>query len=91
MPTFDSPGTEAQGKVNADIRNATIGPLRGATAHVDATLMGKSLMANVHFDSRSFGRVDINTSTSSSDGQPALFEGLGASDWRRAESTGKFP
>lgn len=62
--------TEAQGKIDANIRNATIGPLRGATAHLDATLMGKSLIANAHFDSPSFGRLDINTSTVHLTGSP---------------------
>ena len=62
--------TEAQGKVDANIRNATIGPLRGASAHFDATLMGKSFIANAHFDSPSFGRLDVNTSTVHLTGSP---------------------
>ena len=62
--------TDAEGKLDANIRNATIGPLRGATAHVDTTLMGRSFIANLHFDSPSFGRLDINTSTVHLTGSP---------------------
>lgn len=62
--------TSANGKVEIDARRATIGPLDRVTAHVDATLLGRGVMGNVHVESPSLGRIDVNTSTIHLNGSP---------------------
>ncbi|HEX7663008.1 MAG TPA: translocation/assembly module TamB domain-containing protein, partial [Polyangiaceae bacterium] len=61
---------EAKGSVSVDVRRASIGPLDRATAHLDATLLGRGVIANVHFDSPDLGRIDVNTSTIQLAGSP---------------------
>lgn len=72
---------DVKGRVDVDVRRATVGPIDRLSAHVDSTLLGHGLIANVHVDSPSLGRVDVNTSTIKLAGTP-----LAAKSW--AEATG---
>jgi len=61
---------EARGNVAVDITRADVGPVSKGRAHVDAQLLGKGVIANVHLEAAQFGRIDVNTSTIHLAGSP---------------------
>ncbi|MEO8800781.1 MAG: translocation/assembly module TamB domain-containing protein [Polyangiaceae bacterium] len=70
---------DVKGRIDVDVRRATVGPIDRLSAHVDSTLLGHGLIANVHVDSPSLGRIDVNTSTIKLAGTP-----LAAKSWTEA-------
>ncbi|MEO7111937.1 MAG: translocation/assembly module TamB domain-containing protein [Polyangiaceae bacterium] len=69
----------ASGQIALDLRHGCIGPIDDMQAHIDATLLGRGGMANVHFEVPQYGRIDVNTSTIKLNGSP-----LSATSWTEA-------
>jgi translocation and assembly module TamB len=69
----------ANGKITIDLHRAGVGPVNGVEAHIDAALLGRGVMTNVHVEAPQYGRIDVNTSTIKLAGSP-----LSATAWTEA-------
>jgi translocation and assembly module TamB len=61
---------QASGQIALDVVRANVGPITNGSAHVDAQLLGRAVIANIHVETPQYGRLDINTSTIHLAGSP---------------------
>lgn len=69
----------ANGQISLDLHRVGVGPVDGVEGHVDASLLGRGVMTNVHVEVPQYGRIDLNTSTIKLAGSP-----LSATAWTEA-------